>query len=60
MSRGNNTSVAYTCSTDEPSAVINVTSAPDAPQAIKIIEDGQLFLILPDGTRYTSFGAMVK
>ncbi len=57
---GKNTSFAYSCSTEEPSAVSNITSDPGTQRASKIIEDGQLFLLLPDGTRYTTFGVMVK
>lgn len=52
---GKNATVVYTCKTTDFEAIEEV-----APRAKKIIENGALFIVLPDGTRYTSTGARVR
>ena len=52
---GKNATVVYTCKTTDFEAIEET-----APRAKKIIENGALFIVLPDGTRYTSTGARVR
>ena len=54
---GNKKSVAYSCGTG--SAVEDV-NAGEAVRVKKVIEGGHLYIILPDGTRYTATGMLAK
>ena len=54
---GNKKSVAYSCGTG--SAVEDV-NAGETVRVKKVIEGGHLYLILPDGTRYTATGMLAK
>jgi len=54
---GNKKNVAYSCT---QSAVEGVSEDSQVPLVIKVIENGHLFLILPDGTRYTATGVRVE
>lgn len=54
---GNKKNVAYSCT---QSAVEGVIEDSQAPLVIKVIENGHLYLILPDGTRYTATGMRVE
>ena len=51
---GDKSNVAYTCT--QP--IENV--AEDAPRAQKILEQGALFIVMPDGTRYNVMGVRCK
>ena len=50
---GDKSNVTYTCTTP----IENVEE--ETPRAWKIIENGALLIILPDGTRYNSVGVRV-
>lgn len=56
---GNKKTTVYTCSGGQ-SAVEGVNEDSRAPRVMKVIENGHLFLILPDGTRYTATGVRVE
>lgn len=56
---GNKKTTVYTCSGGQ-SAVEGVNEDSRAPRVMKVIENGHLFLILPDGTRYTAMGVRVE
>ena len=52
---GKNSAKVYTCST---TAIESIEEA--MPRATKLIENGALYIVLPDGTRYTTTGARVR
>jgi len=56
---GNKKTTVYTCNGGQ-SAVEGVNEDSRAPRVMKVIENGHLFLILPDGTRYTATGVRVE
>lgn len=52
---GKNAAKTYVCST---TAIDHTEHA--APRATKLLENGTLYLVLPDGTRYTATGVRVR
>lgn len=52
---GNKTSQTYVCQ-----SLQGVEEIETAPRATKLLENGQLFIILPDGTRYSVMGERVR
>lgn len=56
---GNKKTTVYTCNGGQ-SAVEGVNEDNAVPRVMKVIENGHLFLILPDGTRYTATGVRVE
>ena len=53
---GTNATKTYTCKTTDYEEIEETA----APRAKKILENGALYIVLPDGTRYTTTGARVR
>ncbi len=51
---GNKTNVAYICTT--PIEIVEEVK----PQAVKILENGALIIVMPDGTRYNTTGMRIQ